>query len=81
MQAEISDPALAHDGPGVGFLGYSQRFLQSGVEDERRTVATECLCQALALSSHRKASLGTLIPEVEHPSLPSWAAQAAQRGL
>ena len=72
MQAEISDPALAHDGPGVGFPGRSQRSLRSGVEDESRIVATEYLCLALALSSHHKGSLvcrrgtDTTIPVAGH---------------
>lgn len=72
VQAEISDPALAHEGPGAGFPGCSQRSLRSWVEDESRIMATECLCLALPLSSHRKGSLvcrrGTdiVIPVVGH---------------
>lgn len=71
MQAEISDPALAH-GHGVAFPGRSQRSLRSRVEDESRIVATEYPCVAMALSSHRKGSLvrrrdtDTMIPVVGH---------------
>lgn len=67
MQAEISDPALARDGPGVGFLGCSQRSLWSGAEDESRIVATECLCLALWLACRRGTD--TVIPVVGHREL------------
>lgn len=66
MPAEISDAARAQDRPGVGFPGCSQRSLRSEVEDECRIVATEYLCLALALISHRKGSLDTVMPVTRH---------------